>query len=257
MTALPKALAYKSKDHSATLLPIRFVDAEVVTGVWKRLVFGHPARKDGLADRNAYVFCVLEQFHRRLKRREIYAPGSSRWRDPNAQLLEGERWEAVKDSVLTDLGLPDDPADHLSELEDVLDQTYRVVRAGLAANDSVTIDDAGKIHVASVKAIEEPPSLVGLRKRIEAMMPRVDVSEAILEVLQWCPEFLSSLTSLAGGHSHLADVDVSVAACLTAQALNITYTPIAVKGVPALERHRLGHVGVPAVTAENRADIAE
>ncbi|SFK72820.1 hypothetical protein SAMN05216275_13366 [Streptosporangium canum] len=47
MQALPKALAHKPKDHSATLLPMRFVDADVVTGVWKRLVFGHPARKDG------------------------------------------------------------------------------------------------------------------------------------------------------------------------------------------------------------------
>ncbi|MFD8531639.1 Tn3 family transposase [Streptosporangium canum] len=107
--------------------------------------------------------------------------------------------------------------------------------------------------MASVKAIEEPPSLVDLRKRIEAMMPRVDISEAILEVLQWCPEFLSSLTSLAGGHSHLADVDVSAAACLTAQALNITYSPIAVKGVPALERHRLGHVDHTYLRAENYA----
>jgi hypothetical protein len=32
-----------------------------------------------------YVFCVLTQFHRHLKRREIYANASSRWRDPRAR----------------------------------------------------------------------------------------------------------------------------------------------------------------------------
>ncbi len=70
-------------------LPARLLDASVVTGVWKRLVFGHPARTDGMADRNAYVFCMLGAFH---------APASVRWRDPNAALLDGPAWEAVRTS---------------------------------------------------------------------------------------------------------------------------------------------------------------
>jgi len=43
------------------------MDLQVVPGPWKRLVFGHPARPDGTADRDAYTFCVLEQFWRQLK----------------------------------------------------------------------------------------------------------------------------------------------------------------------------------------------
>ena len=123
----------------------------------------------------------------------------------------------------------------------------------LDANTAVTVDDAGKIHVASVKAIAEPPSLIDLRHRVQAMLPRVDISEAILEVLGWCPQFLASMTSVSGNAAHLADLDITVAACLTGQALNITYTPIAVTGVPALERHRLGHVDHTYLRAENYA----
>ncbi|MEU7748120.1 hypothetical protein [Nonomuraea sp. NPDC049158] len=108
----------------------------------------------------SWFFQVRGQFHRHLKCREIHAPASSRWRDPDAQLLKGAAWAAVKDSVLTDLGLLEDPAELLAENAERLDRAYRVVRAGLAANTSVTIDDDGKIHVASVKAIEEPPSLI-------------------------------------------------------------------------------------------------
>jgi hypothetical protein len=52
--------------------------------------------------------------------------------------------------------------------------------------------------VAAIKAIEEPESLIELRKRITAMMSRVDVSEAILEVLGWGPQCLDSLTSTSG-----------------------------------------------------------
>jgi hypothetical protein len=46
----------------------RRVHPAVVTGPWQHLVFGHPARADGSVDRAAYTFCVLEQFHRYLKR---------------------------------------------------------------------------------------------------------------------------------------------------------------------------------------------
>lgn len=67
-------------------------------------MFGHPAHQDGMVDRNAYTFCVLEQFYRHLKRREIYADASTKWRNPQAQLLDGDAREAVKDDVLTTLG---------------------------------------------------------------------------------------------------------------------------------------------------------
>jgi hypothetical protein len=46
----------------------------------------------------------------------------------------------------------------------------------------------------------------------------------------------------SGGQTRLADLHVTIAACLTAHALNIGYSPIVRKGVPALERDRLGHV---------------
>jgi hypothetical protein len=46
-----------------------------------------PAR--GRADRDAYVLCILEQLHRALRRRDIFARPSVRWADPRAQLLDG------------------------------------------------------------------------------------------------------------------------------------------------------------------------
>ena len=73
------------------------VDADLVRESWTRLVF--PG--EGRVERNAYVFCVLTQFHARLKRRDIYAETSTRWRDPRAQLLVCEAWTAAKDAVLT------------------------------------------------------------------------------------------------------------------------------------------------------------
>ena len=87
------------------------------------------------------------------------------------------------DDVLTTLGLPEDPGALLAEHTRTLDAAYRDVGGRLEANNDVDIDEDGKIHLTGVKAIEEPPSLVDLRKRTTAMLPRVDLPEVILEVM--------------------------------------------------------------------------
>jgi TnpA family transposase len=229
----------------------RRIHPEVVTGPWQHLVFGHPARVDGSVDRAAYTFCVLEQFYRYLKRKEIYAPASTRWRNPQARLLDGPAWDAVKNDVLTSLGLPQTPDELLATHASTLDEALRYVADRLAVNTDVRVDEAGKIHVTSHKAVDEPPSLIDLRKRVAAMLPRVDIGEAILEVMGWVPEFLESLTAPSGGPGRLADLDITVAACLTAQALNVGYGPVATEGVAALERRRIGYVGRTYLRADN------
>jgi hypothetical protein len=103
---------------------------------------------------------VLEQFCRHLKHREIYAETSTRYRNSQARLLDGAEWEAVKDDVLTTLGLPEDPGALLASQVTALDEALRYVGGRLAANADVRVDEAGRIHVTSDKAITGPPSLV-------------------------------------------------------------------------------------------------
>lgn len=91
-------------EHVAEVLPAPDVDPE---GEWReRLLARYPAvlgfvpllcevidfdatggRPVGTVDRAGYVFCVLEQFHRHLTRRNIFAATSTRWADPRAHLL--------------------------------------------------------------------------------------------------------------------------------------------------------------------------
>lgn len=241
MRKLPDVLAYRSR-LSAPLVPARTAEQSVVNGPWKRLVFGQPTYEDGAVNRHAYTFCVLEQFYRHLKRRDIYADASTRWRNPQAQLLEGPAWVAVRGEVLTTLGLPDAPDALLAGHAQTLDGAYREVSGRLAANSEVRVDDDGKIHLTGVKAVEEPPSLVDLRARTTAMLPRVDLPEVILEVMAWEPSLAEAFTAVSGGRSRLEDLPTSIAACLAAHSMNVGYRPIAKKGFPALERSRLSHV---------------
>jgi hypothetical protein len=119
MRSLPRLLDRRTKVTAAD------IDHALLSGSWKSLVIP----KAGGIDRNAYVFCVLTAFHRHLRRREIYAGASSRWRDPRAQLLAGAEWERKKGPALTDLQLQEDPDALLAEQARALDAALRDVAA--------------------------------------------------------------------------------------------------------------------------------
>jgi len=241
MRALPRLLARRARIAACD------IDHELLTGSWKALVL----QKDGGVDRSGWVFCVLTTFHRHLKRREIYAGASTRWRDPRAQLLTGEQWDRAKGQALTDLQLSENPDVLLAEQARALDEALRDVAAQLSAGTiDATVDDQGRLHLPKLAAIPEPPSLTDLRRRVSAMLPRVDLPEVILEVMAWVPEFTAAFTPVSGGQSRLDDLHISVAACLTAQALNIGYAPVAKRGTPALEPDRLAHVSSAYLSAE-------
>ncbi|WP_354191000.1 Tn3 family transposase [Arthrobacter sp. UYCu712] len=222
-------------------LDARKVDLSVVPkGWWQKLVF--PAgRPEETVDRNAYVFCVLEQFHTALKHRDIFAATSDRWSDPRARLLSGPAWENAKGPALGALLLPEQPDSLLAEHAGTLDAAWRTVSGGMTAGGDITVDTDGRMHLGKDDALEEPPSLKDLRTRVAGMIPRVDLSELVLEVMGWHPDFTASFTSAAGGSSRLTDLHVSVAALLTAHALNIGFGPV-IADAPALTRDRLSHV---------------
>ena len=98
----------------------------------------------------------------------------------------------------------------------------------------VSVDRDGRLHVAALKAIPEPPSLTDLRKRVEAMLPQVDLAEVILEMMSWEPGFTPALTSITGGRAGLA-----------AHAMSIGFAPVISRGVPVLERDRIATSTTP------------
>jgi hypothetical protein len=83
------------------------------------------------------------------------------------------------------------------------------------------------------------------------MLPRVGLPEVILEVMSWLPGFVGAFSSVSGGRSRLEDLHVSIAGCLAAHAMNIDLAEVAKRGVPALDRGRLGHVNQNYLGAES------
>lgn len=134
----------------------------------------------------------------------------------------------------------------------------REVGGRLIANDTVSVDERGRLHLQNLTAIKDPPSLVDLvdlRRRLSRMLPRVDLPELILEVMTWHPEFMDSSVNVSGSEPRLADLDITVAALLVCHSCNLDFTSVVKPGVAPLTRDRLSHVDQNYLRAENYSKV--
>ena len=235
------------------------VDGQLVTGSWRRLVFANPALPDGTVDKAAYSFCVLEQLHRGLRRRDIYARDGDRWGDPRAKLLAGERWTAARPRVLTALGLEEEPAGHLAELAGALHAAYVQVVAGLPGNAALEVT-GGKLRLGKLGRAPEPALMPPFRHLVNGMLPPVDFPELLLEVAE-LTGFAEAFTHISGADSGMDGFVTSICGVLLSEACNVGLVPVAKPDLPALTRARLvqvdqGYFRAETISAGNAALIA-
>jgi hypothetical protein len=149
------------------LLP-REIDDKLVPAAWRKAVYANTDLPPGAVDRDAYVACVLEQLHRALNNRNMFASPSHRWSDPRARLLDGAAWEAVCEDVLAGLSLDMPVAEHLKALDASWKQmAERLESAGKDAKVPLDVqpNERVKLNVEKLGALGEPKSLAWLRKR--------------------------------------------------------------------------------------------
>ncbi|GAA2511667.1 hypothetical protein GCM10010406_54850 [Streptomyces thermolineatus] len=273
---LPALSRRRVKDRP--LLP-REVDGELVPTMWKRAVFSNSKLSQGAVDRDAYVVCVLEQLHRALNRRDVFALPSNRWADPRARLLDGPRWEAMKADVLAGLSLSEDAVEHLDQLIRGLDAAWRQMadrleEAGDEAKVEVVVPEGGgraKLSADKLGAVGEPESLTWLKQTTEAILPRIDLPDLLFEVHSWTG-FLDSFKHMSDRPTRMEGLLVSLVALLVAESCNIGLTPVidATNTNKALTRSRLSHVdqnylradtiaaaNAALITAQSRIELAQ
>jgi TnpA family transposase len=220
----------------------------LLTPAWERLVIG----PEGRIDRRLYTFCTLERLQDGLRRRDLFVPSSRRWGDPHARLLHGPAWEKVRMRVCRTLGRSPSPTEELDGLRRQLDDAYRRTARNLPTNAAVTIDRSGRRDVVTLTPLDkldEPASLIELRRDVTARLPRVDLTEVLLEVQAWTG-FAGEFRHISEGDARVADLELSLCAVLLAEACNIGLEPLARPDVPALTRGRLSWVQQNYLRAE-------
>ncbi len=220
----------------------------ILTPAWRRIVIG----PEGRVDRQLYTFCVMERLQDGLKRRDLFVPASRRWSDPHARLLQGTAWEKVRSRVCRTLGRSPTAATELEGLGKQLGETYRRTANNLPTNSAVTIERDGRrdvLRLTPLDKLDEPASLVDLRRDVAARLPRVDLTEVLMEVRAWT-EFAGEFRHVSEADARVGDLDLSLCAVLLAEACNIGLEPLVRPDVPALTRGRLSWVQQNYVRAE-------
>lgn len=209
----------------------------------------------GEIDRCAYTFCVLEQLTEGLTRRDLFVSPSVRWSNPHAKLLQGEAWESVRAQVCRTLNLEATPKPELQKLRQQLHEAYERTARNLPTNAAVRIEqEKGRdtLTISNLDKLEESEQLLALRHRVTALLPYIDLPEAILEI-HAKTQFLDQFTHVNDEGMRAADLSVSLCAVLIASACNIGLRPVVRQEMPALTRHRLNWVQQHYIRAETIA----
>lgn len=213
---------------------------EVIRKPWKPYVIN----EDGTLDHRAYTFCVLDELHKALRRRDIFMTPSWRYADPRAGLLKGDEWESVRPVICRTLGLLDNPKPVIDSLAKELDQTYRTVAARLSNNAAVKfefVDGKNELILSPLEKMEEPQSLTALRKAVADRLPRVDLPEILLEIAART-NFSESFTHITERTTRADGLTTSLCAVLLAEACNTGIEPLVCDDIHQLKRDRLSWV---------------
>ncbi len=138
------------------------------------------------------------------------------------------------------------------------DAADRGVASRLPDNTAVRIDTsngADRPVLTALDRLDDPPSLLALRAAVDALLPRVDLPEVLLEIADGTG-FLNAFTHVSDGTPRAPDLRVSQCAVLIAEATNTGLEPVVRPDTPALTRGRLSwtdqnYVRGETITAAN------
>ncbi|MGB0906058.1 MAG: Tn3 family transposase [Maricaulaceae bacterium] len=224
-----------SRSHLLKEPPIKFV-----TKPWRRLVFD----KQGRVNKQGYTLCLLSRLQDGLRRRDLYVDNSKCWGDPRTKLLDDKEWQAQRTQICRSLGHHGNPKTAIADLSGQLDATYKAVAARFSANDAIKIDYSKKhpsLTLSNLDKLEEPESLSWLRTNVQQRLPKIDLTELMLEINAHTG-FVSEFSHVSETNSQSDDFNVSMCAVLLAEACNIGFEPLIRGQIPALTRYRLSWV---------------
>lgn len=221
---------------------IKIEDAptDFVTKSWQKLVF----ENDEKICVRGYTLCLIDRLQDNLRRRDIYVEASSRWCDTRTKLLDDNEWQIAKPKICQVLGHTSSAEITFASLSDQLDEAYKTTINNFENNPLVKVDHSKpkpSLTITNIDAKDETASLIDLRKRTTELLPRIALTELLLEINAHT-NFIKEFTHISESVSKAKDIDISICAVLIAEACNIGIEPLVNSENPALTRHRLNWV---------------
>lgn len=201
----------------------RKLPADAPTGFvkkrWARLV----QTETGL-DRRQYELCVLSELKNALRSGDVWVQGSRQFKDFDTYLVPAATFSTLKQTDALRLGVATEGDAYLRDRLSLLEAQLTTVNQLAAANDlpQALITATGLKISPPETAV--PPAAQALINQVAAMMPRVKVTDLLLEVDGWT-DFTAHFTHLKTGEKS-ADRTLLLTTIL-ADALNLGLTKMA------------------------------
>jgi TnpA family transposase len=187
---------------------------------WRDHVLGG----DGEIDRRYYELCALAELKNSLRSGDVWVSGSRRYRDFDDYLLSKEKWESMSEASEPMLPVSGSADGYLQKraarLHDGLLGVGRLIRRGDLEGVSL---EKGSLKISPIKK-DEPEGMEGLTRRVYSLLPRVKLTDLLVEVDSWT-NFTRQFTHLKSGES-CKDKKVLHAALL-ADGINLGPTKMA------------------------------
>jgi hypothetical protein len=155
--------------------PTRFVKKR-----WDKLVF----RPEGI-DRRYYELCTLSELKNSLRSGDIWVQGSRQFKDFDEYLVPIEKFTIQKRNNELSLPVITDCEEYLNQRLSLLEEQLRIVDRLAAANDlpEASITESG-LKITPLDTIV-PPTAKALIAEASMLLPRVKITDLLLEVDQW------------------------------------------------------------------------
>lgn len=147
---------------------------------WTQYVIDH----DGKVNERYYALSGLWELRGNLRAGNVWVANSRRYANPETYLIPKDKWEQLRTEVCKQMNVHENGVERLQEKKQELAILLKSADAFLAHKGEVRIEN-GKLVMPRLKEEELPESARRLQELITARLPRVEITDLLIEVGGW------------------------------------------------------------------------
>lgn len=200
---------------------------------WKKHVIG----TDGTIHRAYYEMAALTELRNAVRAGNIAIVGSRQHKDFDAYLVSKTAWKKAKEAQETGLVVSSSVDEYHAERMDTLGQRLKFFNDHIHEFAGVTFEDK-QLHADRLDH-DVPEAAKDLSRTLYAMLPRIKLTDLLLDVSHWTAFDQQLLHSSTGNPPSVEEKSVVMAA-LMAMGTNIGLTKMA-EAAPGISYRRMAH----------------
>ena len=178
----------------------------------------------GNIDKTYYELAALTKLKDYIRSGDIHVTDSRKYKDLEEYFVPEQEWVEAKEKGTTGLYVPLTAKEYIADRKRALADRLYWLSKNINSLEGVSLED-GKIHVDRLEK-ETPEEAEQLSKKLYSLLPRVKLTDLLLEVDSWT-HFTRHMTHASTGHEPTAKEKKALLAALMALGTNIGLTKMA------------------------------